>query len=858
MRAPKQFGAYLVRVLDWPREALILPEERVYETAPSGLAVPVDLLTHPFLLLRADDEAEKMVKGLFDRYPVSSIVAVGERRHHRWQREGEVESDSDILTPLTTLTDAQRLQVLKERTPPTVACRDQDLIAHRLRTAHDALCRLPISSHEALCVLGRMVVGLITANADAQRWYRPSELLCSSWKQSFALLPPLAYDVDARTLSDEHLLLHVAYVLAPLDLRAIAHDLLGPLLTPAITRAQRRRVGLFLTPPELVDLVLDRSGVLNASSGEILDPAAGTGAFLVRAIAQARAQGGREAGASLMARAAAVEPNPAACAVLRLNLAIQWAITRLPTKESQPPFLIAEGDALLAYSEFPPEERSVCETHLARIAASAGFAYVIGNPPYIGESGNRAVFTKYRLHRFWKQFSEGKMDFLQYFIILGLSKMQLCENGRLCFVTSAYWLTADGAQRLRDLILSLAVVREVIFLSGRGYFPDAPGHDSVVMLLERCTDSVSRGSSRARVIRVDAEYAGVRRLADRVSAAELASNKKSDGVQIETFDLPQAAWRGRPWFLSGSTGDLAVLSILETYPRLGEAFVARQGVAPGTQRIGRAELTFLGAEWVTKHAIKQGEGVFVLTDDELAQLQLPATQRRYVRPFIKNSSIRRYAVDGTGRLWLLYLRHDEVRECDCPDLVKHLSRFRPLLTRKREYRLGRRDWFHLHWPRDEQVFNGEKIMTAQRGLTPAFAWVDQPLYAATDVYFIINSDEEPDRELISLKALTGILNSSLGCFWFAHRAKPKGEQREFFSKALESFPLPRQPCSDVKLWEDGLRELERCVDRLRVLPADQLRDLEGMVDQLVFDLYRLDATSQQHLLAWRCATGTPS
>lgn len=847
-------GTRMMRIPNWPREALILPHERVYDVAPDGLVVPVDLLTHPFLFLRIEAAVGETIEDLFHRYPVSSVVGVGPGTHCRWRRGGQVES-TDIPTPLT-FTDAQRLQVLRDRTPLHIVSGDQDLIARGLHSAHDALCRLPITTQEALCMLGRIVIGLIIADNGGATWDEPSERLRFAWEQSFGLLPRLVYDTEKEVFSNERPLLHAAYALAPLDLAAIAHDLLGPLLAPTMGRVQRRRAGFFLTPPQLVDLILDRSGVLEASSGDVLDPAAGTGAFLVRAIAQARAQGGSRAGVSFMTRVAAIEQDPWACTILKLNMAIQWAITRPDTK-SQMPLLIAEEDALQAYSEFPPAKPPTSENPLARIATNAQFAYVIGNPPYVGESGNRELFTRYRDHSFWYQFSESKMDFLQYFIVLGLSKIQLCDTGRLCFVTSAYWLTADGAQRLRDFILSLAVVAEVVFLSGRGYFPDAPRHDSVVVLLERRSDQQSRDCSRTRVIRVDAEYAGARRLVDRVRCAELSDSGQSDGVQIEDFALPQGEWRGKPWFLDGSPKDLAVLSALENYPKLGEAFAARQGVAPGTQRVGQAEMTLLGAEWVATHAIRQGEGVFVLTDDELAQLPLSAYEKGLARPFVKNSGIRRYTIDYTDRLWLLYLRHDEVREADCPELIKHLSRFRPLLTRKREYRLGTRDWFHLHWPRDERIFTGEKIMTAQRGSLSAFAYVDEPLYAATDVYFVVSSGTKRNRQPISLRALTGILNSTLGCFWFAHRAKPKGEQREFFSGALESFPLPRRPIADEELWEHQLRGLEMCVDQLRVLPQNSdSEDLDKMVDQLVLSLYRLGPAFEQHVLAWQKG-GTP-
>jgi adenine-specific DNA-methyltransferase len=617
------------------------------------------------------------------------------------------------------------------------------------------------------------------------------------------------------------------------------------------------------------------SGLSDSDEGGVLDPAAGTGAFLVRVLSRAREMGGFQAASRLLARITAIEILPLACALLELNLAIQWAIACAGAARPLPPIRVINGDALSAYSEFPPDSRTRCDNMsesscrwscdaeaLASVALDAGFICVVGNPPYVGESGHKALFASYRSHPFWRRYSEPKMDFLQYFVVLGLSKIQQRDGARLCFLTSSYWLTADGAQGLRDLVLSQTVLREVILLNRLRLFPDAPGHDSAVVLLERCSNASLRGKSRALVVNVQPEL-----LADGACTAGLATWISSaldasppDEKKASRFPQSQAALLGKPWFLTVAADDLRILTLLEKHPPLTMYFVARQGLVPGAQRVGHAELAALGPDWVTAHGVRKGEGIFVLTDEEVVALNLPSQEKRFLRPFIKNSDIIPYAVDMTKPLWLIYLHHKEAEEEDCPRLLAHLARFRPLLTRKREYLLGHRDWFHLHWPRDEALFLGEKVVTPHRGGRPAFAWTREPLYAATDVYFLVHQyGLWQGCSEISLKALSGILNSALGWFWFAHRTKVKGDQREFFSRALEQFPLPRSAVGEGKvIREDALAKLERYVEDLQTLSVgksatretDDIKDLQRRVNEIVFTLYGLDSTARVYLREW--------
>ncbi|HHT27663.1 MAG TPA: N-6 DNA methylase [Firmicutes bacterium] len=848
------------RVLKFKRNAFVNPSQRVYTPGAHQLGVPADLLRHPYVVIDGESQpSPDEIDMLYQQYPIHHVLVTDEKQTAVYHGGvGRVYTPRQLRQAFgyREVDDSTRGDLLESwMRRPLALCSDHDYMLLTLHSVYALLVEFGFTRSQALRCVGRILLGFAVGTPlTAELWLQP-ELLgrTLSARAASILQDTCAVALDASTW------LRLIYLMAPVDWSQMRWDLLGPLYTQTLSRADRRSAGIFYTPPELVDQVLDTAGVVERLpvTGRILEPCAGSGAFVVRLLARVRSAAGephaKQQVKQLLQLLTAIEPDAAAAELLRYNVAIQWASACGRQVEALPHWDLRCCDALLCYSPFestplPGTERTQCkvaDTNVFRYDIGTDFAFVLGNPPYVGESGNKALFAQYRNHPFWQQYSESKMDFLQYFFVLALTKIQTHPCGRICFLTSAYWLTADGARRLRELILGQAIIKRALYIqTEQSLFKDAPGHHSVITLLERCADSQVRDAHQVKVQEL-APYAP--------AEGDLTLNeavKPLQEVAGHVFGKPQGSLRGEPWFLQVRERYWDLLRELERGPALNQYFAAKQGVAPGTQRIGQAELRLLGPAWVAEKGIEDGTGVFVLTSAEVAALNLPAAETRFIRPFVKSSFIQPFAIVADTPLWLIYLRHDAVRAHECPVLLEHLARFRPLLERKREYHLGKRDWFHIHWPRDEQIFAGEKIMTAQRGSRPAFAWTEKELFAATDVYFIVVQETTPDRW--SLPALTGILNSSLGWFWFAHRTKAKGEQREFFSRALEQFPLPAEHAARAAERNRMLTRLDQLVRQLHAV--DVAPELEAAwlseVDALVFRLYDLNAGAINQIRTW--------
>jgi hypothetical protein len=134
-----------------------------------------------------------------------------------------------------------------------------------------------------------------------------------------------------------------------------------------------------------------------------------------------------------------------------------------------------------------------------------------------------------------------------------------------------------------------------------------------------------------------------------------------------------------------------------------------------------------------------------------------------------------------------------------PGLWGHLQKFKGALERKRECQrfdrdgIPRRHWYELHWPRDERLFAAEKLVTPRRSPRNRFAYGLSGWYENSDLTVLTKKEGVPE----GMKYLLGLLNSAVLEYWFAHRGKRKGQQREYYSTPLQQVPIRRIRFSPV-------------------------------------------------------------
>ena len=442
---------------------------------------------------------------------------------------------------------------------------------------------------------------------------------------------------------------------------------------------------------------------------------------------------------------------------------------------------------------------------------------IIGNPPYIGEKGNKELFDNIRQTEFGSKYYERNMDYFYFFVYKSYELLK--DNGLLSYITTNYFVTADGAKKLRLFLKNNFSFREIINFDELNIFMDAKGQHNMIFISEKTTKTIPSLVINFKTSKMNMDALDKKLLLAIDSNPNIEINKISQDILYDT--------KGQICILSGMA-ERIILDKIEKDSKyiIDDLCFVNQGIVSGADR--------LNTSWGRKLDLEKdiGSGIFVLTDDELRGLNLDDKLiEKYVRKFYKNSHIKRYYTLENSNLNILYIDNNNLEDINkYPKLYEHFIKFKELLELRREVQKGTRKWYALQWPRNEEIFRKEKIIAPQRSIKNTFAYTKEDFYASADVYFI--STKKPD---ISLLYLLGILNSSLGYFWLYHRGKKKGKQLELYATPLKSIPICHSGDSNkIKKMEYLVKKIIECKK-----DEDNINKLQYEIDKLVFNLYGL-------------------
>jgi predicted RNA methylase len=211
-------------------------------------------------------------------------------------------------------------------------------------------------------------------------------------------------------------------------------DRRGDALERAVPASERHGLGQYFTPQPLVDLLLSLAGRPARRSAVLLDPACGSGRFLLSARAAW--------GASLRLRGFETDPR-----------ALDAARAQLPG----------------AAADLRPDD-------FLAAPARADCDLVAGNPPYVrNRAQDRDLYV---------DFVERSFDHLR-------------PGGVLALVLSNAWLDVGYGRVVRDLLLRRAQVDWIVESTAERWFPRAAVH-TMLLLARRCDDARERERQSVR------------------------------------------------------------------------------------------------------------------------------------------------------------------------------------------------------------------------------------------------------------------------------------------------------------------------------------------------------------------------
>ena len=448
---------------------------------------------------------------------------------------------------------------------------------------------------------------------------------------------------------------------------------------------------------------------------------------------------------------------------------------------------------------------------------NGGFDIVIGNPPYVGEKGNKEIFRPIAATEFGKRCYYGKMDLFYFFFHKALDLGN--STAEISLITTNYFPTAFGGLLLRKDFKERSQVRRLINFNELKIFESALGQHNMITMLTK---------DKSKPILADNCLCKVSKYADSNLLKNVLYAVGQNNEIFENFSVPQEnLYDGNEYYIrisgcgfnQNNSNDSILSKIAESKKLLKDIADIKQGIVSGADKYTDAH----EAKYGLGHP--KGKGIFVLPKEQLMNLNFPAEEKkRYLKKIYKNSQISKYSIAYSDDLYVLYLTK-EVGLTDAPKMIEYLEQFKPILAAKREAVEGKMPWYSLNWAREKSIFEAkEKIVNSRRSKGNIFALDTKQCYEQSDIMITVIKKEY--QKEYPPKYVLGLLNSKLYYFWLKNRGKLKGDMLELYGKPLEEIPI-------INASEDIKANIVECVTDL--LEENGHNDvLLGKIDRLVY------------------------
>ena len=445
------------------------------------------------------------------------------------------------------------------------------------------------------------------------------------------------------------------------------------------------------------------------------------------------------------------------------------------------------------------------------IMAAGGFDAVIGNPPYRKERDSKELLEELRSSSYGQMYYEGKMDLWYFFLHRALDLV--AKRGLISFIVSSYWIKSTGASRLINRLKSHAQFRNVVDFAKNKIFNDVGGNH-MIFVLEKHTDNS------------DLTY--LRFTQNGLSGNEIAhvlKEEDEDYVELQILsnrDIYTADGKIN-FHLAGNVGILDKLSRQSFHLQdQNKWFEVSQGVVEATDSVSPKSAVRTGRLQDT------GKGIFVISGKEMQEKNFTQIERKFLKKYLRISDVGRYSYVHS-EYYLLYIgnkenKHIKQNRGEYANLVTHLDYFAPYITSSNKP-------YGIHRTRKPHFFNREKLLCPNMFDKPNFTYCLEESYINLAFNVVISW-----QDAYSLKYVLGIMNSTLGAFWFNLLGKKRGVNVDIGVGVIRQFPIRiidfADP-DDLEMHDKMVALVEQMLDlhnQLPVLTAVQRGVVEQRID----------------------------
>ncbi|HEX3885003.1 MAG TPA: N-6 DNA methylase [Stellaceae bacterium] len=490
----------------------------------------------------------------------------------------------------------------------------------------------------------------------------------------------------------------------------------------------------------------------------ILDPACGSGAFLIAAFDFLKAEQTRvrerlsELEPGLLVHWAGdtdveiitrnlygVDVNSESVEITRLSL---WLKTAKRGRQLESlDETIRWGNSLIEDADFHRRAFD-WKSAFPEIFASDGFDIVIGNPPYVRMELIKP-FKPYLEKRY--EVVADRADLYAYFFELGVRLLK--PGGRLGYISSSTFFRTGSGTALRRHLIDKAEIEAVVDFGDLQIFPGVTTYPAIVTLRR---SNGHTGNGDLRFLKLSA-------LPDDLTKAFVASSRP----------MPRARLGAGSWRFEGDRLD-----------------AIRKKMAAGRKTLAEVYGPPL-------YGIKTGlNEAFVLSREQRdALVARDVRSADLLKPFLVGENLKRWHVESDD-LWLIYTPKNRIDIEEYPAIRDHLAPFRKLL----EKRATKQNWWELQQAQAayEPKFNQNKIIYPHFNDKANFSYDNKKFYSNDKSYIIPITDT----------GFGAYLNAKLLWFYFAGLAPAvRGGFREARVNYMGQLPVGSGPeaFSDIEV-----------------------------------------------------------
>jgi methylase of polypeptide subunit release factors len=265
------------------------------------------------------------------------------------------------------------------------------------------------------------------------------------------------------------------------DWETLDVSVIGAVFEHLIPLEERDLLGQYFTSPELADLII--SFCVDGSTQTVLDPACGTGEFLVRSYDRLAKTGAAATHRDRLDRIWGVDIShfPTELAVINLcrqDFTEQENFPRVVTSDF---FDFDHGDV----HYFPAARASQGQAKVPLVVPL--FDAVVGNPPYLRWQKLDDLDPAYRgrVQKVALKAKVGESELLDIYVLFFIHALDvLAPGGRVGFVTSNAWLATEYGVALQLFLLRETRIVAIIGSEAEPFFPQA-AINTVVTVAEK-------------------------------------------------------------------------------------------------------------------------------------------------------------------------------------------------------------------------------------------------------------------------------------------------------------------------------------------------------------------------------------